>query len=190
MNVKDKFLIVLVVLSLVIVYGFLCCESRESLSLKEQVRDLQLQLAESRQNADTFYIRDSVFVWNERIVEVDKTDYKKQLADKELIKDLQLKIDQIESESRTSLVNRDTVVLEALNDSVYTYSDKWFSFSYDLTTRVLGCEVRDSISTFVAREYKHKFLWWRWGTKGYNVYVVSHNPKCKVEYEKFIKVKK
>lgn len=180
---------IFVVLVVSFFVGILCCENRESRSLKEQVRDLQVQLAESRQKADTFYIRDSVFVWKERVVEVDRTDYKKQLSDKALIKDLQLKIDQIESESRTALVTRDTVVLEALNDSVLTYSDKWISFSYFLKTRVLGCEVRDSISTFVAREYKHRFLWWRWGTKGYNVYVVSHNPKCKVEYEKFILVK-
>lgn len=189
MNAKDKFMSVLVVFSLVIVFGFLCCESRESLSLKEQVRDLQLQLAESRQKADTFYIRDSVFVWKERIVEVDKTDYKKQLADKALIKELQLKIDQIESESRTSIVTRDTVVMTPVSDSVFTYRDQWLFFSFDINSRVLGCEVRDSLSTFVAREYKHKFLWFRWGTKGYNVYVVSHNPKCKVEYEKFIRVK-
>lgn len=180
---------VLVFVVLVIVSGFLCCDSRESLSLREQVRDLQLQLAESRQKADTFYIRDSVFVWKERVVEVDRTDYKSQLADKVLIKELQLKVSQLESENRTLLVMRDTIVLNQINDSILTYSDKWFSFSYDMNARVLGCEVRDSLSTFVSRDYKHKFLWWRWGTKGYSVFVFSHNPKCKVEYNKYIKIK-
>lgn len=181
--------IMLLVVMFLILSGFLCCENRENLFLKGQVRDLQLQLAESEQKADTFYIRDSVFVWKERIVEVDRTDYKKHLADRELIKELQLKVDQLESESRTALVTRDTVMLEPLNDSTFIYSDKWMYFLYRLNTGVLDCEVRDSLSTFVAREYKHKFLWFRWGTKGYNVYIVSHNPHTKVEYSKYLRVK-
>lgn len=189
MNTSYKIAFWLVVISLFSVSGFLCCESRENLSLRSQIRDLQVRLAESRQKADTFTIRDSIPVWRERVVEIDRTDYKKQLADKSLIKDLQLKVGQLESENRTLLSTRDTIVLNPLNDSVLTYRDNWFSFSYELNTRVLDCEVRDSLSTFVAREYKHRFLWWRWGTKGYSVYVVSHNPKCKVEYNKYIKIK-
>lgn len=170
-------------------FGFCCCDSSKNRSLRNQVNELQLLLAESQQKADTFYVRDSVFVWKERIVEVDKTDYKRHLADKQLISDLQLKVSQLESEHRALLVTRDTFVLESANDSVLTYRDRWFFFSYDLCSRVLDCEVRDSLSTYVAREYKHKFLWWKWGTKGYDVYVVSHNPKCKVEYNKYIRLK-
>lgn len=185
---RYRFIFVLVVVIFMSI-GFLCCDNRENRLLKEQVRDLQLRLAQGEQHADTFYIRDSVFVWKERIVEVDRTDYKKQLADKELIKDLELKVSQLESESRTLVVTRDTVVLRPLNDTTLFYSDRWISFSYLTNSRVLDCEVRDSLSTFVAREYKHKFLWWKWGTKGYNVYIVSHNPHSKVEYNKFIRIK-
>ena len=160
--------------------------------MKSQIRDLQVQLAESSQKVDTFTIRDSIMVWKERIVEVDKTDYKKLLSDRELIKDLQLKVSQLESENRTLLSTRDTVVLHAENDSVFSYRDKWCIFVLVIRNeeRVLDWEVRDSLTTYVAREYKHKFLWWRWGTKGYNVYIVNHNPKCKVEYNKYIKIKK
>ena len=96
---------------------------------------------------------------------------------------------QLESENRTLLATRDTVVLEPENDSVMTYRDKWVSFRYLMCERVLDYSVRDSLSAYVSREYKHRFLWWRWGTKGYNVSVVSHNPKCKVEYSKYIKLK-
>ncbi len=169
--------------------GFFYWQQRENRALRSEVRDLQVQLAQSVQKVDTFYIRDSIPVWKERIVEVDRTDYKKQLADRELIKSLQLRIGQLESENRTLLCTRDTVVLEPLNDSVLRYKDQWFDFSYDQNTRVLDCEVRDSLSTFVTREYKHRFLFFRWGTKGYNVYIVSHNPKCRVEYNKYIRVK-
>lgn len=188
MRLTYRFVFVLVVM-IFIVLGSPCYHNRENRFLKDQVKDLQLQLAQSQQKADTFYIRDSVFVWKERILEVDRTDYKKQLADKELIKDLELKVSQLESENRTLVVTRDTVVLSPLNDTTFFFSDRWISFLFSTNSRVLDCEVRDSLSTFVAREYKHKFLWWRWGTKGYNVYIVSHNPHSKVEYNKYIKIK-
>lgn len=180
------------ILLIVILFGcgFLCWDNMESRLLRERLRDLQVQLAASHQKADTFYIHDSIPVWKERIVEVDRTDYKKLLADRELIKELQLKVAQVEAENRTLISTRDTVVLEPVNDSLLTYSDKWLFFSYDLTSRVLGCEVRDSLTTLITREYKHRFLCFRWGTKGYNVIIVNHNPHSRIEYNKYIRVKK
>jgi hypothetical protein len=122
-------------------------------------------------------------------VEVDRTDYKKLLADKQLIKDLGLKVSELESENRTLLSTRDTVVLNPVNDSILAYSDKWFSFSYDLDSRVLDWEVRDSLTTYVSQEYRHRFLWWKWGRKGYRVTIVNHNPRSRIEYSKFIRIK-
>ena len=169
--------------------GFLCWDNRES-RFKEQIRDLQVQLAESRQKADTFYIRDSIPVWKERIVEVDKTDYKKLLADKKLIKELQLKVSQVETENRLLMGTRDTVYLSKDRDSVLRYHDQWADFSYFEDKRRLEYSVRDSLTTYVTREYKHRFLWWKWGTKGYNVYHVNHNPNSRIYYNKYIRVKK
>ena len=148
-----------------------------------------MRLALAEEVPDTFFVHDSIFVYRNKVVEVDKTDYKKLLADRELIKELGLKVSQLESENRTLLSTRDTVVLNPISDSIFTYSDKWCFFSYALDTRVLNWEVRDSLSTFVSRHYKHKFLWWKWGTKGYDVSIVSHNPRCRVEYDKYIKIK-
>ena len=183
-------LVVLGLLSLVISFGgFLCWENRENRILKKEISELSLRLAQADEKRDTFFIHDSVPVTKIKVVEVDRTDYKKQLADKETIKELGLSINQLESENRTLLATGDTVILSPLNDSVYSYQDKWVSFKYLMKERFLDYNVRDSLSTFVAREYKHKFLWWRWGTKGYSVYIVSHNPKSRVEYSKFIRIK-
>ena len=192
----------LVVIFMVLVLGFLCWDNREN-HFREQIRDLQVQLVESRQKADTFYIRDSVPVWKERIVEVDRTDYKKLLADKELIKELELRVAQVESENRLLLGTRDTVALVAdstgkpssadgggeQDGGVLRYHDAWADFSYYEEKKKLEYEVRDSLTTFIAREYKHRFLWWRWGTKGYNVYHVNHNPRSRIYYNKYIRVK-
>lgn len=175
---------------LVITIGFLCWDNRESRLLRSQVKDLELRLAEAELKPVVRYIHDSVPAFETKIVEVDKTDYKKQLADRELIKELKLKISQVEAENQLLLSTRDTVDMKPVGDSTLRYMDEWAYFSYNLPDNRLYYAVRDSLTTFVTREYKHRFLWWRWGTKGYNVYVVSHNPHATVEYNKYIKVKK
>ena len=170
--------------------GFICCENRENLLLRTQLRDLQVQLAESDQKSEVVYIHDSVPVLKEKIVEVDKTDYKQILADRELIKELKLKISQVEAENRMLLGIMDTITLHENRDSVLRYSDKWADFAYYEDKKRLEYSVRDSVTTIISRDYKHRFLWWRWGTKGYSVYIVNHNPRGKVYYNKYIRVKK
>lgn len=156
---------------------------------RKEIRGLELRLAEADERVDTFIVRDSIPVTQTKVVEVDRTDYKKALADKKLIKELGLRVSELESENRTLLSTRDTVKLQPSNDSTVTYSDKWCSFSYGLNTRVLDWEVRDSLSTFVSTEYRHHFLWWRWGKKGYKVTIVNYNPRSRIEYSKYIKIK-
>ena len=181
----------LVVIFIVLVsLCLLCSEYRANSSLKSEVSDLRVQLAESCQRADTFYIRDSFPVWRERIVEVDRTDYKKLLADKDLIKELELKVSQVEAENRLLVGTRDTVYLSEDRDSVLRYRDEWADFSYFEDNKMLEYSVRDSLTTFIVRDYKHKLLWWRWGTKGYIVYHVNHNPHSRIYYNKYIRVKK
>lgn len=187
--VRFKLLIYLLVFSLVVLGGFLCWENRENRVLKSEVRDLSVRLAESQQKRDTFYIRDSVEVCKERVVEVDRTDYKKILADRELIKSLNLKVAQVEAENDLLKSVKDTVFMSETGDSLLKYADKWVDFEFFLPQKRLSYSVRDSLTTIVAREYKHRFLWWRWGTKGYSVYIVNHNPHSTVEYNRFIRVK-
>lgn len=192
-TIKKYLFELVVIIVLVFSLGLLCSEYRANHSLQSQVRDLQVQLSEIQQKSDTFYIRDSIPVWKERIVEVDKTDYKKLLADKELIKELKLKVSQIEAENRLLMGSRDTVYLsKSERDSVLRYHDQWVDFSYFEYKKRLEYSVRDSLTTYVTREYKHRILWGliKWGTKGYNVYHVSHNPRSKIYYNKYIRVKK
>jgi hypothetical protein len=187
--IKNRFLGVIIIIVMLILCGFLCWENRENRLLKSEIRDLSVQLATSVQKVDTFLIRDSIPVYKERIVEVDRTDYKKLLADRELIKDLNLRIGQVEAENRMLRSTRDTVILTPVNDSVLRYKDKWADFSYYTYENRLDYQISDSITTFVTREYKHRFLWWKWGTKGYSVVNVSHNPHSKIEYNKYIRVR-
>lgn len=47
--------------------------------------------------------------------------------------------------------------------------------------------MRDSLAIALKREYKHRFLFLRWGTKGYDVKVVNFNPHSSVRYNTFVK---
>ena len=183
----EKILIVALLLSLVAVAGYFRYHIKDK---EREINTLSMRLALAIEHPDTFFIHDSIPVTQIQVVEVDKTDYKKQLADKELIKELGLRVKEVEAENRFLMSTRDTVVLKPeYSDSILTYRDHWNSFSFELKSGVLDWEVRDSLVTYVSSEYRHHFLWWRWGLKGYKVTNVNFNPKSRIMYNKYIKVK-
>ena len=178
------------------VIGFILVEHRkmevENQALHQQVDQLNYAIAHSTVEIQHNTIRDSIPVASQPVVVIDKTDYKKMEADKQLIKDLGLKISQIESEMRVLLANQGNVTLQASadSDSVLRYKDRWCEFEYLVKPRNLSYKTFDSLVTLVDREYKHKFLWWRWGTKGYKVTHVNFNPNAEIKYSRYIKVER
>lgn len=173
---------------LTIFASFLIFESRQKKAneaLKMQLH--QLQLKYSPMQRDT--IRDSVKLVTQQVMVMDRGEYKLLAADRKLLEDLNLKLRQVVSDQRVSMVSSDTVKTKRLN-SVYSYSDAWLSLRLDTADSILTYRARDSLQCIVAREYKHKFLWWRWGTKGYNVKVLNFNPHSTILYNSFIQVNK
>mgnify|MGYP001773365005 FL=1 len=147
----------------------------------------QLQLKYSPMQRDT--IRDSIKLVTQQVMVMDRGEYKLLAADRKLLEELNLKLRQVVSDQRVSMVTSDTVKTKRLN-SVYSYSDAWLSLRLDTADSILTYRARDSLQCIVAREYKHKFLWWRWGTKGYNVKVLNFNPHSTILYNSFIQVNK
>lgn len=162
--------------------------------LKDENNGLSVELAHAQiapaLEKDT--IRDSIPVATSPVIKIDKASYKRELADKQLIKDLRLRLSQVESQQRSGTEIHDTVRLEAKSSSRYEYSDKWTHLTLNMhpPDTTLAYSVRDSITTIVYREYKHKFLWWEWGTKGYKVKIVNFNPHAKIGYEQYVIVDK
>ncbi len=173
---------------LTIFASFLIFESRQKKAneaLKMQLH--QLQLKYSPMQRDT--IRDSIKLVTQQVMVMDRGEYKLLAADRKLLEELNLKLRQVVSDQRVSMVTSDTVKTKRLN-SVYSYSDAWLSLRLDTADSILTYRARDSLQCIVAREYKHKFLWWRWGTKGYNVKVLNFNPHSTILYNSFIQVNK
>lgn len=173
---------------LTIFASFLIFESRQKKAneaLKLQLH--QLQLKYSPMQRDT--IRDSIKLVTQQVMVMDRGEYKLLAADRKLLEELNLKLRQVVSDQRVSMVTSDTVKTKRLN-SVYSYSDAWLFLRLDTADSILTYRARDSLQCIVAREYKHKFLWWRWGTKGYNVKVLNFNPHSTILYNSYIQVNK
>lgn len=133
-------------------------------------------------------IHDTIPVASVPALVVTKEEYKK-VADKGLLKDLGVKPAAITSQLQTEISTRDSIKLRAAPvDNDYIYHDHWTDIHLSLSDSILQYNMRDSIAMFVVRDYKHRFLFWRWGTKGYNVKLVNFNPRAKIKYLKYVKV--
>lgn len=189
-NLEKKLAVILsfLMVLLTIFASFLIFESRQKKAneaLKMQLH--QLQLKYSPMQRDT--IRDSVKLVTQQVMVMDRGEYKLLAADRKLLEELNLKLRQVVSDQRVSMVTSDTVKTNRLN-SVYSYSDAWLSLRLDTADSIMTYKARDSLQCIVARQFKHKFLWWKWGTKGYNVKVLNFNPHSTLLYNSYIQVSK
>ena len=161
---------------------------------KQEVKELKARLAHAQIAPMVEYatIRDTIPVATSVVIPVERSTYKTELADKQLIKELRLRIGQIETQQRSGTAIHDTVRLSAKANSRYEYADRWARFTLRMKPpdTTLAYSVRDSITTIVYREYKHKFLWWKWGTKGYKVKIVNFNPHSTIRYDQYVIVDK
>lgn len=170
----------------VILFAMLCalffggCDSR----LKKENERLREELAKAQQyqplKRDT--IRDSIEVITQQVVTVEKVKNVLTKEDKELLKDIDIKVKELEQLQKTGVVTHDTVYLTEVRDSVLRYTDAWADFEYWEKHRRLNYAVRDSLAIAVKKEYKHRFLWWKWGVKGYQVKAVNFNPHSTLKY--------
>ena len=133
-------------------------------------------------------IRDTVEVVTQKVVEVEKVKSALTKEERELLKDLGLKVRELESLQQTGIVTKDTVWLvekDSTDGSPLVYHDAWTDIEYRDKRMVYA--MRDSLVIALRKEYKHRFLFIRWGTKGYEVKVANFNPHSSVRYNTFVK---
>lgn len=136
-------------------------------------------------------IRDTVEVVTQKVVEVEKVKSALTKEERELLKDLGLKVRELESLQQTGIVTKDTVWLvrkDSTDGSPLVYHDAWTDIEYRDKRMVYA--MRDSLAIALKREYKHRFLFFRWGTKGYEVKVANFNPHSSVRYNTFVMKKR
>lgn len=128
-------------------------------------------------------------------------DFKRRVAeDAELIKELKLRVNEvkevIKTVTETKIVYRDTLVMISPDSFKFTHNTKWWSVdeTIDFGTKPpqvdFNMTTRDSISHILYRVPKCRFLGIHWGTKGYEIKVINHNPNSVVSYSRWISVSK
>ena len=197
-------LVIFGLLALLMACGFLLSCDR---GLKKEIEQLRQELARQQQyvplQRDT--IRDTVQMITQQIVEVEKVKEVLSKDDKQLLKDMNAKISAIESYQKIGMetmaevtLARDTIARngdDAENerlppDSLFTFHDAWLDLKYNMLNQSLLIRLQDSLAIAVEKEYKKKFLWWKWGVKGYQVKAVSFNPYTTVKYNTYVKRKR
>ncbi len=190
---KKDFLMpaILIVIAVVIIFIMTLLVKREQYRRKIEHLQSQIEILNSWNTYPSIVhdtIRDTIPVASAPALVVTKEEYKK-VADKALLKDLDVKPAAITSQLQTEISTRDSIKLRAApKDNDYIYHDQWTDIHLSLKDSMLRYDMRDSIAMFVVRDYKHRFLFWRWGTKGYNVKLVNFNPRATIKYLKYVKV--
>lgn len=198
-NIWRKFWPFIVVVLFWMVVAVLICGCDRT--LKKENEKLREELAKAQQyvplQRDT--IRDTVQMITQQIVEVEKVKEVLSPEDKALLKDMGAKLNAIESYQKVGTRTEAAVVLSRDNcvtnerlppgDSMLVFKDAWLDLKYNTLNQNLLILLRDSLAIAVEKEYKKKFLWWRWGVKGYEVKAVSFNPYTAIQYNTFVKRK-
>lgn len=191
MKLEQKYDLTVIVLIVCMIIAFIFSGIKESESnkYKKENERLKVELAHAAIDGGiirTDTIRDSIPVYTSQTVTVDKPAFK-ELADLPLLKEINVKPAQAEEyETRVTEIHDTVYMTVHPPDSVLEYKDNWASFRLSLRDSSLVYSVRDSVTAVVYREYKHRFLWWKWGTKGYKVKLINFNPHSTIQYEQFV----
>lgn len=181
-------------------------------ALKQENERLREELARQQQyvplQRDT--IRDTVVMVTQQVVEVENMKEVLTKDDRQLLKDMDAKIGAIESYQKIGMRTEAAVTLQPAEapsrtegdgdaeekgpsrhqDSILTYHDAWMDLKYHQYKKDFVISFKDSLAISVEREYRKRFLWWKWGVKGYEVKAVSFSPYTTIRYNTFVKRKR
>ena len=195
MIMRKTILYVIIVLAIVIMAGG--CNYALRKQYEKEISGLKEQLAHAQQyvplEKDTVYLPgDTVEVSTSPVIMAElKTLRKQHLIDERMIKDLGLKLKQLDAVQTTVTETKDTARAEYChNIKVFSYDDRWSHLEFSLSDSTFYYNIRDSLATVVYHEYKHRFLWWRWGVKGYKVKILNFNPPSPIRYNQYVKPEK
>ena len=195
MIMRKTILYVIIVLAIVIMARGTNYALRKQ--YEKEISDLKYQLAHAQQyvpmEKDTVYLPgDTVEVSTSPVIMAElKTLRKQHIIDDRMIKDLGLKLKQLDAVQTTVTETKDTARAEYCHNlKIYSYDDRWSHLEFSLSDSTFYYNIRDSLATVVYHEYKHRFLWWRWGVKGYKVKVVNFNPHSTIRYNQYVKPEK
>lgn len=155
--------------------------------LKEELAKAQRHVPLERDTV-ILHKRDTVEVVTSDVITAELGALRRQhIIDEQLISDLKLKVRQLDAVQTTSMETKDTAKAEFDHKcNVFSYDDRWSHLEFRPRDSTFYYNIRDSLETVVYHEFKHRFLWWRWGVKGYKVKIVNFNPHSTIRYNTYV----
>ncbi len=181
----NKYLIIGIVILLSVV-GFLSHRNRVlKAEVDRQTGNVSVLMGEVKR----YKVSDSLNVASVQALQLNVAELKEyREADAKLIKELKLRPKDVEYVTKTSIVTRDSLIFKIDTVGCFHYRDKWLTVDACIGDSSMFIESRDSIAQVIHVDYKHRFLWWRWGVKSIRQEVVNFNPRSTVEFSEVIKV--
>lgn len=187
-------LIVLLVAALVVMVEINRTNAQRYEREKHNVDSLTEQLDSSRTRNDEYVLTIDELQYTVR-------DFKRRAEeDAELIRELKLRVNEVKEVVKTvvetRIVYRDTLTMITPDTFKFERDTRWWSVDQTIDFGVKPPQVdfsmttRDSISHILYRVPKCTFLGIHWGTKGYEIKVINHNPNSVVAYSRWISVSK
>ena len=156
-----------------------------TLNEKERFEANQTTLMTSLNN---FKFRDSLNAVENGRLKLSISELKElREADFKLIKELKLRPKDVETITKVKVVTRDSIIFQ-LKDSCINYESEWTKASGCIGD-TLSIETSDSIAFIAHKEYKHKFLFFRWGLDRAKVKIINFNPRGSVKSPEWIDLK-
>lgn len=180
----NKYLII-IILSLFIIIGFLYSSisiyKRENERLSQNNTTLLSKYSEQK-------FRDSLNMAEIGKLSLTINELKQyRTDDAKLIKQLKLWPKEIQTIIKTKIETKDSIVF-VLKDSCINYKSKWLEINGCLDD-TLYINSSDSIVQIFHKEYKHKFLFIKWGFIGVKQKIINFNPKSNIKYSEWIEIK-
>lgn len=171
-----------------------CDNARKDREIKSLRAQLDWERMAGGIRRDTVTLHDTIVaeVVTQPAVSAELRELRRQhRIDEQLISDLRLRVGQLDALQTTALQTSDSARAAYCHDNrVYSYADEWSRLEFHPHDSTFYYNIRDSLVTVVSHEYKHRFLWWRWGVKGYKVKVVNFNPHATITYNTYVRVER
>lgn len=176
------------IICIIILFILLAAVTRlYNITLKEKER-IEANQTTLMTSLNSFKFRDSLNAVENGRLKLSISELKElREADFKLIKELKLRPKDVEAITKVKVVTRDSIIFQ-LKDSCINYESEW--------TKVSGCigdtlsiETSDSIAFIAHKEYKHKFLFFRWGLERAKVKIINFNPRSSIKSPEWIDLK-
>lgn len=183
----------LIIMTIALIIPFDKSKDKEIARLKSELAKAQQYIPLER---DTVFFHDTIpaEVVTSPVITAELKALKKQhIIDEQLIKDLGLRLKQMDAVQTTVTETKDSAKADFNHSSkVFSYDDRWSHLQFRLRDSTFYYNIRDSLATVVYHEYKHRILWGliKWGVKGYKVKLVNFNPHSTIRYNTYVKPEK